>query len=564
MACATTRSMLGLLTLSLVVGACAGPGAPRVTEIASVPALAQAPDDSAVIPPPAKAPDSAEVTPPEPPSPAPPEPAAPPIAPKWEYSPLGLSLKLPDGMAADLSLAPAYVRLSAPDLDVKVSRERSPYADMEMYFAEYLNRFVSSPEYRSANKIHDYQEQWTDVGGRRTRIVSFGRVPSPGSPERQNQYLFAYVMTGGPEFYTFFFRTSSLVNQRAVIDSILASFDPIPVKGEAAIEVDFRPELPVWNAETAALYERLRNAGQVQWGIFYPWAVTQDYSRIAAMEASLGYKFPFILHYLYLGHEFPTEGMQRAYARGQVVELTMQVATFNNDSVPRRNLNFDVLDGVKDSEIRAFARSAKAFGHPFLFRLNNEMNTDWSQYSGLLTLSDPDIYIKVWRRIYRIFAEEGVDNAIWIFNPHDRSYPPTHWNDQIAYYPGNGYVHMLGLTGYNNGEYFREVTGERWRSFNEIYEPMVAEYRPLYGKFPWIITEFASSSVGGDKAGWIREMFEEMPRYPEIKVAVWWSYADYDYRPGNESIAGRRYWLDEQPEYLEEFKKGLERQGALQ
>jgi mannan endo-1,4-beta-mannosidase len=482
---------------------------------------------------------------------------------RLSYPPLGLDLYVPDEAEVDLTLAPAFLRIVRPGLDVKVSRERSPYAEVGWYFDVYLNRFILDPAYRQHNRIDLLEDTWVDVAGYRTRLVSFARTPAADSKETQNEYLFAYVMTGDLEFYSFMFRADSLELRRPAIDFLLQSFRRIPIEGEAGFQVEFEPVLPKWNAETATLYQKLTNTNQVQWGIFYPWAVTRDYSRIAQMESTLGYNFPFILHYLYLGHEFPIEGMQRAHARGQVVELTMQVAGFNNDNVPRPNQNFDVLDGQLDEEIRKFARQAKAFGHPFLFRLNNEMNTDWSQYSGILTASDPDIYIKVWRRIYDIFAAEGVDNAIWIFNPHDRSYPPLHWNNQISFYPGNGYVHMLGLTGYNNGTYFRDVTGEYWRSFTEVYEPMVQEYRPLYGKFPWIITEFASSSVGGDKAGWINEMFDVLPRYPEIKVAVWWSYADYDYRPGNNDIPGRRYWLDEAPAYMEAFRQGLVKQGYV-
>ena len=92
-----------------------------------------------------------------------------------------------------------------------------------------------------------------------------------------------------------------------------------------------------------------------------------------------------------------------------------------------------------------------------------------------------------------------MDNAIWIFNPNDISYPPCKWNTHLAYYPGNEYVHMIGLTGYNTGDYFRNHTGERWRSFTEIYDRLWYMYRDVYSEFPWIITEFACSSVGGDK-----------------------------------------------------------------
>jgi beta-mannanase len=102
-----------------------------------------------------------------------------------------------------------------------------------------------------------------------------------------------------------------------------------------------------------------------------------------------------------MGHDFPLEGMQEAYENGKIVELTYQIVGGAYD----RNPNFDVLDGLKDDEIRRFAKQAKEFGHPFLFRLNNEMNSTWVSYSGHLSLCDPDIFVQVWRRVYDLFQE---------------------------------------------------------------------------------------------------------------------------------------------------------------
>ncbi|MBQ3226805.1 MAG: endoglucanase, partial [Clostridia bacterium] len=192
----------------------------------------------------------------------------------------------------------------------------------------------------------------------------------------------------------------------------------------------------------------------------------------------------------------------------------------------------------------------------------NEMNTDWTNYSGIINLSDPEIYIGCWQRVYEIFAEEGVDNAIWVFNPNDRNYPPCNWNNYLAYYPGDRYVQMIGVTGYNTGTYFKDVTGEDWRSFTQIYDEVNEAYLPFFSEFPWMITEFASSSIGGNKPMWITNMFENLDRYPNIKAAVWFSAPDMDMRPGYEGKISRPYMLDETPETLAAFGKGLKKTGA--
>ena len=70
-----------------------------------------------------------------------------------------------------------------------------------------------------------------------------------------------------------------------------------------------------------------------------------------------------------------------------------------------------------------------------------------------------------------------------------------------------------------------------------------------------MITEFASSSIGGDKAKWITDMFEHIDKYNNIKIAVWFSAADYD----ENGVAARPYWLDETDETLNAFKQGIQK-----
>jgi hypothetical protein len=112
------------------------------------------------------------------------------------------------------------------------------------------------------------------------------------------------------------------------------------------------------------------------------------------------------------------------------------------------------------------------------------------------------------------------------------------------------------MTGYNTGTYYEELYHEKWRTFNEIYKEHYDKYMELFAEFPFIITEFASSSVGGDKAQWISDMFNSLENYPNIKMALWWSSADYDLRNGGKVLA-RPYWLDQTDETVEAFRKGI-------
>ncbi len=211
--------------------------------------------------------------------------------------------------------------------------------------------------------------------------------------------------------------------------------------------------------------------------------------------------------------------------------MTLQTSNFNNEDLFGKNLNFDIYDGLLDEQIRAFARGAKRIWASVFVPLKQRNEQRLGQLFGRRSASDPEIFIENWRRIYDIFQEEGVDNAIWIFNPNAEDCPPAHWNSYISYYPGDGYTQMIGMTGYNTGEYYKELYHEKWRTFDEIYKEPYDKYMKLFGEFPFIITEFASSSVGGDKAAWITDMFSAIKTIKNIRMALWWSSADYDMRP---------------------------------
>ncbi|MBI4795197.1 MAG: hypothetical protein HY790_05055 [Deltaproteobacteria bacterium] len=86
--------------------------------------------------------------------------------------------------------------------------------------------------------------------------------------------------------------------------------------------------------------------------------------------------------------------------------------------------------------------------------------------------------------------------------------PQASWNRASNYYPGDDYVDLLGMDGYNWGTtQTMEKNGwqSRWRSFQEIFAPMYQELRSLSPHKPLLVFETASAMEGGDKAWWIKE-----------------------------------------------------------
>ena len=465
----------------------------------------------------------------------------------------GYALDLPLGTSFDFSKSPHYTEISGDGFSGVISKEWSVDADVSAYVENYFNRFILNADYQQHNGIQLAASEKT---------ADYERITLALSPEYPyDRYTYLILKTDSRFFFRVMLRHHADVPMTDTIQSILDSFQYFKPTGTAAYDLDLYPVLPAaWSAETAALYDRFAAPDGFLWGIFAQDVKERGIDQIIPdMEKSLDYRFDIILTYTSLAEGFPTDFMRRCYDENRVVELTYQLTDNNNENLFAQSPLLNMHQGIDYPQIRAFAKDAAAFGRPFLFRLNNEMNSDWVSYGGVNNLQDPSIFAENWRTIYRIFEEEGVNNAIWIFNPNDRDCPPNGWNSYLAYYPGNEYVHMFGVTGYNNGSYYKEVFNESWREFDTIYDVITDRCGGLFDRFPWIITEFASGSVGGNKEKWINNMFKSLDRYPQIKAAVWFSFADFDFRPGYEGTVSRSYWLDETPQTLESFKRGLKR-----
>ncbi len=461
---------------------------------------------------------------------------------------LGWSARLPEDMVTDNSMNAVCTAAENGYLQAVVSVERSPYLDKDAYIEHYFHRFVLSGAWQSANGASILRNG--KVGGCRVLTVRVEGMPEGFAD------TYTYVTRDIP--LTRYFLRAMLKYKsgdgdapaRAAVESFITSFRPRVTFEKKRLETDFQCVLPEdWTEETRAAYDKLRSAETPYFGAF-----SRDE---AALEGALGRELPLALTYCTLTDPLPTDKMEEWYARGKLTELTVQLtATGNTELFAASSPLLDVLRGKYDGALRDMARGLRDFGHPVLFRLNNEMNSDWTSWSGVVNLSDPELYGAVWRYVYDLFDAQGARNLIWVWNPNDRDFPPASWNSYLAYWPGNGYVHMLGVTGYNTGTYYKDSTGEDWRSFRDIYDAVRAEYLPHFADFPWMITEFASSSVGGDKAAWIEDMFRDLPRYPELKAAVWFDYADFDLSVSEDTVS-RPYWLAETPETAAAFAEGI-------
>ncbi|MGI6225381.1 MAG: glycoside hydrolase family 26 protein, partial [Peptococcales bacterium] len=318
--------------------------------------------------------------------------------------------------------------------------------------------------------------------------------------------------------------------------------------------VDFPSTFSYKNESIFYEGEKLRleiPVNNVLWGRFYPEVPFSNYyyQEMLTSEKNLDHKFEFIMTYKTFPTEesFPYEGIKRVYDEGRILMLTLQPFTpdLNWIAIP------EIVAGQYDEKIEEWAKGLKSLNEPVFVRPLNEMNGDWDPWCAWFFGKDTDLYIKAWRHIVDIFRTVEADNVLFVWNPHDRSFPDFAWNNAHLYYPGDEYVDWVGLTGYNNGT---SHPGDVWREFDEIYGPLYLDYMTRYANKPFMITEFSSNEIGGDKAAWIEKGMASLAKsYPNIKIATWFDGRDKLWQ----------YELHSSPAAWESFKKSLKNEGFI-
>lgn len=456
----------------------------------------------------------------------------------------GYTVIVDRGMTVEMNKAGVFLESENKRIEIYKENKASSFESYHSYSNGFLkNTFDHTLLLNETQQIGPYS----------VYITSWSRNKLARVENDKNYYLLMDFMVG-QDIFTIVVKTNQAIENLGGYQSIIESFSPFfsYKKGAKDVTSAVNLELREWNDETKSFYENIFISGAgLSWGIYEPntnytnGTEAYDYKEIAWYEEQFKYSFPVIVNYSEFEnttkHPNLEKRLDQAWQNGKVLELTLQT---NNST--QGNMVYRVLQGEYDSFLNNYAKTIADFDHPVLFRLGNEMNGDWCPYSGYNTSRDAEIYVDFYRYIYNIFDEQGVDNVIWVWNPNDKSFPDFQWNSAYNYYPGDEYVDVIGMTAYNTGTYYSGL-GEKWVSFQELYQNTYEEYSEHFGQ-ALMITEFASASRGGSKSQWIKDMFIKIASYNRIKLAIWWDGCDYK----GEEIA-RNYTIRENQEILNSF-----------
>lgn len=457
----------------------------------------------------------------------------------------GYGISIPKEMrVVDMSFPGIRSVLEDEHRRVEIYKELTDQGVPGEIYINYSNRFLT----KQSDHLRARSEKlfWK---GMKLHVAQWSREKLIKLDDDKNYYACIDIMTK-EAVYTFFFKSDLPLENCGGYMDIINDFYTFTPSQKADTARFKHVEKRNWNLETTQAFEKyFAENSKLSWGIFEH-STLFHMEDLHKLEQKIDYDFPIILLYSHVKSEYDPcmvgQVLQRAYDDGKMVELTLQTSTVDEGE---HNMVYDILNGKYDGFLNAYAKDVVDFAHPVLFRPFNEMNGDWCAYSAYHTSRDTDLFKEVYKYIYNIFEDAGADNVIWVWNPNEKSFPNFKWNNEIMYYPGDKYVDVVGLTGYNTGTYYK---GETWRSFTQIYDPLYQKAISLYDK-PMMITEFACSSIGLDKEQWVADMFKNISRYPNIKIAIWWNGCDFD----SEGNIARPYFMDETKELLTIFKENL-------
>jgi len=217
--------------------------------------------------------------------------------------------------------------------------------------------------------------------------------------------------------------------------------------------------------------------------------------------------------------DFPRSGLEAIVASGAEPVLTWEPMYYRRgDGVETMIPAARILEGEYDAYITAFARATAAWGRPLVIRFAHEMNLSRYHWGGTLAEYGPDSPVRfqaMWRHVVGLFRAANATNVRWAFCPNCESVPgagdpaAAPWNTATAYYPGDDWVDLLGMDGYNWGDtQTPERNGWRssWRSFAGTFGALHAELQALAPDKPILVFETASAPTGGDKAAWLADL----------------------------------------------------------
>jgi hypothetical protein len=255
-------------------------------------------------------------------------------------------------------------------------------------------------------------------------------------------------------------------------------------------------------------------AGKMWLGASRP-ELPQSLYGIYELESRLGQPLAIASFYQAWGdgaeHLFPRQVLRSLHKGGYLPLVTWEpwLSAFERwkGQKPPHSLR-TIAEGAVDGYLHAWARQAVKYGHPILLRPGHEPTNAWYGWAPQYENTAAD-YRAFWTRVHRIFRQEGARNVLFVWTPYGLQ--------EKDWFPGAGLVDWIGFDIFNYGGLSQQGT---WLDFYTLTKLFYDTYRDLGP--PLMLAEVATTSAGGNKVDWVRDMFHSLAggNFPLIRILV--------------------------------------------
>ena len=217
-------------------------------------------------------------------------------------------------------------------------------------------------------------------------------------------------------------------------------------------------------------------------------------------EKRIGHKLDAARVYYNWDSQFPSSYASWLKSRGSAIVMSIKSKLSNGTIVPWRSIANAPPGSPLYKQIASWATRIKAFGARVYLIFNHEPEVDLSHPMG-----SSAAFVAAWRKIVDVFRRYQVHNVAWTWTLTDWAFDAKDSMAANLWYPGNGYVDVIGVDAYNF--YSCQPWNVRpWLSLEDKLQGARAfaheHQRPV------ILPEWGStedSRALGRKASWINE-----------------------------------------------------------
>ncbi len=253
-------------------------------------------------------------------------------------------------------------------------------------------------------------------------------------------------------------------------------------------------------------------------------------SSIASFARAVGKKPAIVVfsHEWGVNKSFPSKQFAEIFESGATpwVRLMLRSDIQQNKPEPLFTLS-RILNGAYDAELRNWAVQVQNLGYPVIVEYGTEVNGKWFPWNGYWTgnAHGAEKFRETYRHIFQVLEKEGATNLVRVYHVNWHSNPDDSWNTIEAYYPGDEFVDIIGVSVYGA----LTPNEKNVKPFSEMMDLSYQEIAALNTSKPIIVAETGTDIHNPNMNSflWTKDALMDLSsgRWPGVIGIVWWNSA---------------------------------------